>query len=242
MQMDIDLLIPCLVDQFFPDSAMNMVKVLRKAGCRIHYNPDQTCCGFPAYDSGHWEYAQSIGNKVLTEFETDRLVVGMSGTCVGHLRHSLVRLFEERNLVNKSLALKERAFEFSEFLVEVCQRTDFGAKFEGTATFLDACNAVNKCGIKEAPRQLLANVEGLSLRELPSSDICCGYNGGFFMENPGHADRFGLEKVNQIIASTGAEYIISTDMSCLMHLDRVIKANDKSLKVLHLADVLASGW
>ncbi len=240
--MDIDLLIPCLVDQFFPDSAMNMVKVLRRAGCRIHYNPDQTCCGFPAYDSGHWEYAQSIGTKVLNELTTERPVVSMSGTCVGHLRHTLVRLFEERQMVSRSLALKERAFEFSEFLVDVCRYTDFGARFEANVTFLDACNAVNKCGVREAPRKLLSNVEGLSLREMPKGDVCCGYNGSFFFENSAHADRFGLEKVNQIIASTNADYIISTDMSCLMHLDRVIKQNNKSLKVLHLADVLSAGW
>ena len=53
--MEVDIFIPCFIDQLSPDTGFNMVKVLEHVGCKVHYNPGQTCCGQPAFNAGQWE-------------------------------------------------------------------------------------------------------------------------------------------------------------------------------------------
>jgi L-lactate dehydrogenase complex protein LldE len=129
----------------------------------------------------------------------------------------------------------------SEFLVKILNVTDLGAKFEGKATYHDSCAGLRECNIKSEPRTLLSAVEGLELIEMKDTDICCGFGGSFAVK----FDTISVSMADQKIESaltTDADYLISTDMSCLMHLDGRMKHNGQSLKVVHLAEVLASGY
>ncbi|HNM09272.1 MAG TPA: zinc-finger-containing protein, partial [Chitinophagales bacterium] len=145
---EVDLFIPCFIDQMFPETGFNMVKVLEKAGCRVHYNPNQTCCGQPAFNAGYWKEMEDVGKKFLADFaNSDRYVVGPSGSCVGFVRNFYGELYANTPVHNYHKNLKKNLFEFSEFLVDVLKVEDFGGKFPAKVTYHDACGALRECKI-----------------------------------------------------------------------------------------------
>jgi L-lactate dehydrogenase complex protein LldE len=239
--MKIDLFIPCFIDQFYPETAINTVKVLEKAGCMVNYNPQQTCCGMPAYHAGYWDEAKEVGNKFLSDFQESDCVVTPSATCVGMIRTGYNDLFTNSMVHNQCRNLQGKVFELADFLVNVLQREYFGAELEGKAVLLESCVGQNQCQQAVEPRVLLSRVLGLELLEAPDSDTCCGFGGMFSVKFDAISSAMAEQKINHALAA-GADYIISTDQSCLMSLDAYIKKNDLTIKTMHLADVLAHGW
>ena len=238
--MQVDLFIPCFVDQLFPQTAFNMVKVLEKAGCTVNYNPDQTCCGQPAFNAGFRDEAKNVCSKFLKDFSGTNYIVAPSASCVGFVKNYYMKMFENSSVHNDLKDLQKRIFEFSDFMVNVLQVEDLGAEFNAKATYHDSCAALRECKIKEEPRRLLSKVKGLQLMEMEDVETCCGFGGSFAVKfepiSIGMADQKVINAKN-----TGAECIISTDMSCLMHLDGYIKNKGINLEVFHIADVLAAG-
>jgi len=239
--MKIQLFIPCFVDQLYPSTAFNMVKVLEKAGCTVHYNTNQTCCGQPAFNAGFWDDARVVAKKFMDDFNMPDYIVAPSASCVGFVRNYYPTLFENHSMHRQAKAMKEKVFEFSEFLTEILKVEDFGAELNGKATYHDSCAALRECKIGAGPRKLLKNIKGLELIEMLDNETCCGFGGTFSVKFEGISVGMADQKINNAIA-TGAEYIISTDLSCLMQLNGVIQKNETPLKTMHLADVLASGW
>lgn len=239
--MKVSIFIPCFIDQLYPDTGFNMVKVLEKAGCRIHYEPGQTCCGQPAFNAGFWDDARPVAEKFIHDFDHADYVVSPSASCTGFVRNYYSKLFANSALLRKVRDLEGRIFEFSEFLDKILKKDDFGARLEGKATYHDSCAALRECGIKESPRKLLSKVQGLELLEMKDNETCCGFGGTFAVKFDGISAAMADQKIQNAL-QTGASYIISTDMSCLMQLDGCIKNQKLPLTTLHLADVLASGW
>lgn len=237
----VQLFIPCFVDQLYPETGMNMVKVLEKLGCEVSYNPKQTCCGQPAFNAGYWNEARSVAKKFVGDFEGEGYVVGPSGSCTGFIRNSYDKLMENSTSHVQSQDLGKRAYEFTEFLIEVLKVEDLGATFEGKATYHDACGALRECGIKEAPRKLLSNVKGLEMVEMKECETCCGFGGTFAVKYEPISIGMAQTKVQSAL-DTGAEYMISTDVSCMMHVQGYIDNHKLPIRTLHIADVLASGW
>ena len=132
-------------------------------------------------------------------------------------------------------------FELSEFLVKILNVTDLGAKFEAKATYHDSCAGLRECHIKQEPRQLLSKVAGLELIEMNEVETCCGFGGSFAVKYDTISVSMADQKIENIM-NTNAEYLISTDLSCLMHIDGRMKFNGNNVQILHLADVLASGY
>jgi len=238
---NVQLFIPCFVDQLYPETGFNMVKVLEKAGCTVSYNTNQTCCGQAAFNAGYWDDAKSVCSKFLKDFSGTEYIVGPSASCVGFVRNYYGKLFENSSQHHAVQDMNKRIFEFSEFLVDVLKVDQFGAELPGKATYHDSCAALRECKIKEGPRKLLANVKGLTLTEMNDVETCCGFGGTFAIKFDSISTGMGEQKVENALA-TGAEYLISTDLSCLMHLQGYIKQKGHALKTMHLADVLASGW
>lgn len=236
--MNVQLFIPCFVDQLYPQTAFNMVKVLEKAGCTVQYNTNQTCCGQPAFNAGFWDDARQVCAKFLKDFSGADYVVAPSASCVGFVRNYYSKLFDNSSHHNEVKDLQKRTFELSEFLVNVLQVDDFGASLTGKATYHDSCAGLRECKIKTEPRQLLSKVKGLELVEMNDVETCCGFGGTFAVKFEGISTAMADQKVTNALA-TGAEYIISTDLSCLMHIDGYIRYKGVKLKALHLADVLA---
>ena len=239
--MNVQIFIPCFVDQLYPDTAFNMIKVLEKAGCRVSYNGDQTCCGQPAFNAGFWDESKAICNKFLKDFKGSDYIVAPSASCVGFVRNYYSKLFENSSLRHEVADIGKRIFEFSEFMIDILKVEDVGAVLNGKATYHDSCAGLRECKIKEEPRKLLANVKGLEITEMNDVETCCGFGGTFAVKFEAISIGMGEQKVENALA-TGAQYLISTDHSCLMHLQGYIKHKGYNLKTMHLADVLANGW
>lgn len=218
-----------------------MVKVLEKLGCNVSYNSNQTCCGQPAFNAGYRDECRSVATKFVKDFQVYDYIVAPSGSCTGFVRNYYSKLFDNSATHNEVKLLRKHMFEFTEFLTQVLGVTDIGATLNGVATYHDACGALRECGIKEGPRQLLSKVKGLELREVADCEVCCGFGGTFSVKFEAISIGMGEQKVLNAIES-GAEYLISTDLSCLMHLDGYIRKHGLSIKTMHIADVLASGW
>lgn len=239
--MDVQLFVPCFMDQLYPDTAFNTVKVLEKAGCRVRYNENQTCCGQPAFNAGFREEARAVCSKFLKDFSGNDIIVTPSASCAGFIRNYYSLLFENSVSNNDLRYLKDQVFELSDFLVNKLGVTDFGATLDGKAVYHDSCAGLRECGIKQEPRTLLAGVKGLELVEMNDVETCCGFGGTFAVKFEPISVAMGEQKAKNA-ADTGAAYLISTDMSCLMHIQGVIENKGYPLKSMHLADVLASGY
>ena len=239
--MKVELFIPCFIDQLFPETAFNTVKVLEKAGCSVSYNPEQTCCGQPAFNAGFWDEAKTIGSKFLNDFSDDIPIVAPSASCTGMVRNYYSDLFTNTTAHNKCRSIQGNIYELSDFLVNILNVDYFGAELDGRAVYHDSCSGLRECKIKEEPRQLLSKVLGLELVELPDNTTCCGFGGTFAVKFDAISTAMAQQKVDNALALE-AEYIISTDASCLMHLQNYIDRNNLPIKTMHLADVLANGW
>lgn len=241
--MTVSLFIPCFIDQFFPKTAWNTIKVLEKAGCIVCYNKLQTCCGQAAFNAGFWEESTAVAQKCITDCTTQEVdyVVCPSSSCVAFIKEYYEKLRLEKSIQQKHLTLFPKIYELTDFLVHVLGKEAFGSHFKATATYHDSCSALRACNIKQAPRRLLAQVADLTLVETINSERCCGFGGTFAVKFEAIATAMAAEKVRQIKSNKEVTHIISTDWSCLMHLDGYIKKEQLQLQVMHIADVLAQG-
>ena len=229
------------MDQIYPEAGLNMVKVLEKVGCAVNYNPEQTCCGQPAFNAGYWPEAKEVGEKFIKEFQNDRHIVCPSASCVGFIKNYFPELFHNTALHNEYKQIQKNIYEFTDFLVNVLKITDIGATLKGVATYHDSCAALREYGIKEEPRILLKKVRGLELREMKETDVCCGFGGSFTTKFEPIAVGMGEKKIKNV-TDTGANILVSTDVSCLMHLESYTQKQNMNIKMMHVADVLAHGW
>jgi L-lactate dehydrogenase complex protein LldE len=239
--MTVQIFIPCFVDQLYPQVAFSMVKVLAKVGCKVNYNSNQTCCGQPAFNAGFWGESKDVCSKFMKDFDGADYIVAPSASCVGFVRNYYPKLFDTAANHKEVVALGQRTFELSDFLINVLKIDDVGATFNGKATYHDSCAGLRECNIKKEPRQLLSKVKGLELVEMNDVETCCGFGGTFAVKFEPISIAMADQKITNAI-DTKADFLISTDMSCLMHIDGRNKHNHAGLQVMHLADVLASGW
>lgn len=237
---EVDIFIPCFIDQVYPQTGFNMVKVLEKSGVKVHYNTNQTCCGQMAFNSGFWDEAKKLGEKFIKDFNNERLIVGPSASCIGYVRNGYDELFFNGAYHNEYKQLQRNMYEITDFLVNVVKVTNFSSVFEHKVTYHDSCAALREYKLNNEPRQLLENVEGLQLVEMNNTHECCGFGGTFSIKFEPISTAMAEQKVHDAL-DTGAEYIVSTDSSCLMQLDGYIKKQNLPIKVAHIVDVLASG-
>ena len=239
--MNVHVFIPCFIDQLYPTAGFNTIKVLEKAGCTVTYNQDQTCCGQPAFNAGYWGESREVCNKFINDFSGADHIVVPSASCTGFIKNYYSKIYDNASNQKDIKGLQDKVYELSDFLVNVLNIQDLGAQFDGVATYHDSCAALRECKIKNEPRQLLEKVKGLKLIELQDNETCCGFGGTFAVKFEGISVAMGEQKVQNVV-KTNADYLISTDLSCLMHIGGVMEKMDLPIKSLHLADVLASGY
>ncbi len=239
--MIVDIFIPCFIDQLYPETGFNMVKVLEKTGVGVRYNKNQTCCGQIAFNSGFWDHAKSMGEKFINDFRDCQYVVTPSASCAGMVRNYYDEMFYNSALHNEYRLLKKNIYEISDFLVNVLNIKDIGATFNHRVTYHDSCAALREYGLKDEPRTLLRHVRGLEIVEMMETSTCCGFGGTFSVKNEPVSAAMAEYKVNRAL-ETNAEFIVSTDSSCLMHQQAFINKNKLPVKTIHLVDILASGW
>lgn len=235
--MKISLFIPCYVDQLSPQVGVSMVNVLERLGHDVDYPEGQTCCGQPAFNSGYFQESREVADHFLATFANCDLIGVPSGSCTAMVRKFYPELYQDTDRIGEVRELAGRVFEFSELLVDRLGVTDVGAKLNGTATYHDGCHGLRELGIRDAPRQLLANVEGLTLVEMDESESCCGFGGSFAVKYPQISTAMTQVKLGSA-AQTNADFLISGDPSCLMQIGGYFQRQKSPLKCLHLAEVL----
>lgn len=239
--MKVELFVPCFIDQLFPETAFNTIKLLERAGCKVTYNPEQTCCGQPAFNAGFWDEAKEVAQKFLDDFSGQNYIVSPSGSCTGMVKGYYGELFTNAVSHNKCKEVQANVIELSDFLINIVKQDNFGAILKGKAVYHDACGALRECGIKAEPRQLLSQVHGLELVEMADCETCCGFGGTFAVKFEPISVAMAQQKVENALA-VNAQYIISTDASCLMHIQGYINQHNLPIQTMHLADVLTQGW
>lgn len=230
MSKRVTLFVTCVIDQAFPRVGLAVADILEQLGYEVDFPEGQTCCGQPAFNTGFWDEARSVARHFNKVFEKADYIVAPSGSCASMVRNHY------RDLVGQG---DPRVWEFSKFLLEVAGVDDFGARFPHAVTFHDSCHALRELGIKAGPRQLLARVSGLELREMDTAEECCGFGGTFsvkFADVSGGMVRTKVDSIHR----TGAGFVVGVDSSCLMQIQGALSRAGSSVRCLHLAEVLAS--
>ena len=235
--MRVSLFIPCYVDQFFPQVGISMVRLLERLGHEVDYPERQTCCGQPAFNAGFCKEALSAADAFLDCFGDAQVVVVPSGSCAAMVKVHYRSLFADTEKLDAAAALGDRTWELSEFLVKKLDVTDVGARFPGKVTFHDGCHGLRELGIKESPRALLREDRGLELVEMKEAESCCGFGGVFSVKFPDISTAMAEVKCASI-DETDAEYVVSNDPSCLMHIQGYLARRGRTVKCMHLSEVL----
>lgn len=237
--MHVDIFIPCFIDQFYPQTGFNLIKILEHVGCTVHYNPEQTCCGQPSFNGGYTKETKTLAHKFIKDFEGDRVIVSPGGSCTGFIKNYYDSLFD--TLIEKEAAkqLGKRMYDITDFLVNALKITDLGASFPEKVTIHDSCSALREYGLKNEPRILLSNVKGIEIIELEDRETCCGFGGTFSMKHTAISTAMVEQKV-KFALETGAKYITSTESSCLMNITSYIQKNNVPLQPIHIVDILAN--
>lgn len=238
MTQRIALFVPCFVDQLSPQVGLDTARVLERVGYEVYFPREQTCCGQPAFNAGHWDDARPVAERFVRVFAKAEVVVCPSGSCTTMVRNFYPELLASSPLLADAVALAQRVYEFSEFLVDVAKVGDVGAVFPHRVTYHDSCHALRELHIKAAPRKLLGNVRGLDMVEMADSETCCGFGGTFAVKFGAISAAMGAGKADNI-AATDCEYVTSIDSSCLMHLEGVLRKRGDTARTIHLASILA---
>jgi L-lactate dehydrogenase complex protein LldE len=241
---EVDFFVPCYVDQFYPEAAFAAVRVLEALGCSVNIPSGQTCCGQPAYNAGFWEEAKPVACKWLDDFspasETQmRPVVVLSSSCTGMVRNAYGDLLAEDFVrIQEWKSIRPHVMEWVEFVHAHPRLGELQFRFPHRVSYHDACSALRECGIRSQVRDILARVEGLELIEIQDGETCCGFGGTFAVKFEGISTAMADQKISHFL-NTGAEYLVSADLSCLMHLQAYADHLNSGVRTLHLAQVLA---
>ena len=244
--MRVGLFVTCYNDLLFPEVGQAVVRLVRRLGHDIEFPEEQTCCGQMHFNTGYQAACIPLVERFVDAFADYDVVVTPSGSCAAMVRvhHPVVaRLAEERDarteLPVKVATVAPRVLELSEFLVDVLGVTDVGARFPHRVALHPTCHSMRLLGVGDRPRRLLAEVDGLTLVDLPRSDACCGFGGTFAVKNADTSVAMGNDKVDDVLGS-GAEVLTAGDTSCLMHIGGLLSRRRSRVRVLHLAEILAS--
>lgn len=215
------------------------MKVLRRLDVDVSFPEQQTCCGQIAFNGGYRAEATAVARRFLDIFAGDDYVVVPSGSCASMIKVFYAELFQgDEATLERVRQLVARTYEFTEFLTEVLEVDDVGAKFSGSVTYHDGCHALRELRIKQGPRALVAAVEGAELREMEASEACCGFGGLFSVKFPEVSGAILDEKLRHVEA-TGARAVVTTDCGCVMHMAGAMRRRALDTRALHIAELLA---
>ncbi|MFZ1772709.1 MAG: (Fe-S)-binding protein [Rhizobiaceae bacterium] len=232
------LFVTCLVDLFRPSVGFSAVQLIEDSGCTVDVPAAQTCCGQPAYNSGDKADAREIAKQTITAFEGFDYVVAPSGSCAGMLIKHYPLLFAGDPVWEpRAKAFSAKVHELVSFLHDV-RGYKPAAQFSGTVTYHDSCSGLRELGIKEQPRALLSNVDGLHLQEMPDADVCCGFGGTFCVKYSDISNAI-VSKKTENIETSGADLLLAGDLGCLMNMAGKLKRHGSKTEVRHVAEVLA---
>jgi L-lactate dehydrogenase complex protein LldE len=243
--MTVGLFIPCYVNQFYPRAAIATLQLLQKTGVDVVYPPKQTCCGQPMANSGFEYLTEDCNDLFIENFSAFDYVVAPSASCVLHIKD---HLHSQKNN-EQAILLRAKIYELVEFLTDILKVEKLEARFPHKVGIHHSCHGLRGLHLSQMselvapefskPQYLLNMVQGLELITLDRQDECCGFGGTFCVTEEAVSVKMGKDRVNDHIKN-GAEYITSSDLSCLMHLEGILHRNKSAVKIIHIAEILNS--
>jgi L-lactate dehydrogenase complex protein LldE len=235
----VQLFITCILDALYPQVGEAVVNVLEKAGVQVEFPSGQTCCGQPAFNAGLRDEARKMAIHTIQTFEaTSGPVVVPSGSCAAMIIHGYPELFkDEPAWLEKALRLKERTYEFTQFLVDYLGVTDLGSNFPVKVTYHSSCHLLRELGVDRQPRVLIDGVKGAEFVELPETSDCCGFGGVFSLEHPELSAEMLARKIANIEKS-GASLVVSCDAGCVTNINGGLHRRKKAQRAIHIAELL----
>ncbi len=235
----VSLFFTCLADAFSPGVCFAAVEVLERFGAAVSVPLAQTCCGQPAFHTGNRKEARKVARKLLRSLPGGGYIVTPSGSCAAMVRDGYPVLFrDEPRTLALARSVSERTYELCRFLVDVLGVTDPGSSFSGKVTYHDSCQLPRGPGSPDPPRTLLRAIPGVEFVEMEEAGRCCGFGGVFSVRNHPISCRMTERKVERILA-TGAAYVASADLGCLLNIGGMISRYGYPVKAVHLAEILA---
>lgn len=235
----VQLFITCIIDTLYPQMGEAVVRVLQKTGVNVSFPPGQTCCGQPAFNAGLRREARKMAIQTIKAFEDyPGPVVVPSGSCTAMIRHSYPELFAGDPIwYPRALALAERAYELTEYLVTVRGITDLAATYPGRIAYHSSCHLLRGLGVDQQPRALLAAVKGAEVVELSETSECCGFGGVFSVEHPEISAAMLKRKIADLEAS-GASVVVACDAGCITNINGGLHRQHKPQRAIHIAEIL----
>jgi L-lactate dehydrogenase complex protein LldE len=244
-RMHVALFVPCYVDQFYPQVGLATAELLERHGCTVHFPVEQTCCGQPLANSGCWEEAAPLARRFVEIFKDFDYIVCPSGSCTAMVTHHYEELIAGFPGLKQ---IEERTFELCQFLNDILRVQQLAVRFPHRVGLHNSCHGLRELRLGRSSermepdfshaRRLLEMVDGLQLVDLTRPDECCGFGGTFAVAEEAVSCMMGDDRIHDH-EQAGAEVMTAGDMSCLMHLDGLIRRQRKPLKVMHIAEILA---
>lgn len=231
--------VTCLVDIFRPNIGFASARLLSAAGCTVEVPRCQSCCGQPSYNSGDLGDTRPLARQTIETFERYDHVVVPSGSCAGQLRKYPELFADQPQWRRRAENLAIRTYDILAYLAEVRRPAQLEARYPHRVTYHDSCSGLRQLNIKEQPRRLLAEVEGLELVEMGDTEVCCGFGGTFCVKYPEISARMVTDKVDRIVAS-GADTVLAGDLGCLLNIAGRMSRLGKSVRAYHTVEVLAN--
>lgn len=243
--MEVALFVPCYVDQFYPQVARASLELLERLGVELAYPEGQTCCGQPMANSGYAHLTGGCDENFIKHFAGYEYIVSPSGSCVLHLKE---HLHSEKNQ-EQAAAIRPRIYELTEFLTDVLQVEQLEASFPYKVGVHQSCHGQRGLKLSQMseltapmfskPGKLLQMVKDIELVTLDRGDECCGFGGTFCVAEEAVSVKMGKDRVADHVKHD-AEYITGADMSCLMHMEGILRRAKSKTKVIHIAEILNS--
>ena len=245
--MRVGLFIPCYVDQFYPHVAVATLELLEKLGCDVVFPTSQTCCGQPMANSGYEHLTEGCNNNFISNFGGDiDYIVCPSGSCLLHIK---AHLHSHKNEA-AALSIRKKVYELTEFITDVLKTEKIAARFPYRVSMHQSCHGQRGLMLSQMtelvakpfskPLHLLHMVDGIELVELDRKDECCGFGGTFCVAEEAVSVKMGKDRVADHIKQK-VDVITGVDMSCLMHMEGILKRQKSTVQVKHIAEILNAG-
>jgi L-lactate dehydrogenase complex protein LldE len=244
--MPVALFIPCYIDQFYPEVGVATLELLERLGVDVEYPSGQTCCGQPMANTGCADDTAPVARRLVEMFADFDAVVCPSGSCVAMIRNHYADFFSTDDAAFKQVTA--RTFELCEFLHDELKINAIDVRFPHRVSLHQSCHGLRELRLgpssesmkprEDKVRNIMELVGGIELCEISRSDECCGFGGTFAVNEAEVSASMGRDRIADHISS-GSQVIASADMSCLMHLQGLVRREKNPIQVMHVAQILA---